>query len=109
LGSWYEQSSGKQCSAVIGYKYANMELVIDALQRAQTLDAQALRDAIAATDIDTVIGHIKYNEQNWCEPMLLGGQWTKVDGKWIQNIIVNKNNTSVPLSSTPMKAIPNSK
>lgn len=109
LGAWYEETTGETCSAVIGYKYANMEIAIDALQRAESLDPQALRDAIAATDLDTIIGHIKYNDQQYSEPMLLGGQWTQdADGKWVQNIIDNTNNTDVPLSETPFAYLPGS-
>jgi len=106
LSNWYEQTTGEQTSAVIGYKYANMEILIDALKRAGTLDAQTLRDTIAATDLNTVIGHITYNELQYCEPMLMGGQWVvSADGKWTQNIVANTFNPLVPLSDTPMTAL----
>lgn len=65
----------------IGFKHGGYEIVIDALRRAQTLEKRALRDAIGKTDLDTILGHIKYNEKHYCETPLVGGQWVK-GKKW---------------------------
>jgi branched-chain amino acid transport system substrate-binding protein len=45
----------------------------DAFERAGTLDKQAVRDAIAATDLATFYGQIKFSESgnNIAKPMVL--------------------------------------
>ena len=35
-----------------------------AIERAGSLDRAAIRDALAATDMDTVVGHVKFNAKN---------------------------------------------
>ena len=70
-------STGKQWTQPIGFKYAGFEIAYDALSRAQTLDKNKLLEAIAATDLNTIVGPIKYNDQNYSETPLVGGQWVK--------------------------------
>ena len=70
-------STGKQWTQPIGFKYAGFEIAYDALSRAQTLDKTKLLEAIAATELNTIVGPIKYNDQNYSETPLVGGQWVK--------------------------------
>jgi branched-chain amino acid transport system substrate-binding protein len=55
-----------QASAVI-------EIWADAFQRAQSLDTEKLRDALARTDMETFYGHIKFSSagNNIAKPMVL--------------------------------------
>jgi branched-chain amino acid transport system substrate-binding protein len=78
--AWTKETQ-KQWTQPIGFKYAGYEIAYDALTRAQTLDKDKLRMAIAATDLDTMVGHIKYNDKNYAETPLVGGQWVKGQ-KW---------------------------
>jgi branched-chain amino acid transport system substrate-binding protein len=59
--------------------------VIDALKRsADPLSREALRDAVKATNLDTLVGRIKFGEgphPNVSRTPILGGQWVKGD-KW---------------------------
>lgn len=55
------------------------EIIIDVLKRAQTLDKEALRNAIAATDLDTVAGHVKFSKEN--VSVVPGGLYQWVKGK----------------------------
>lgn len=110
LAKMWTDATKKQPSAVLGYKHAAIEVAVDALKRAQSLDKNKLRDAIKATNLDTVIGHIQYNEQNFSEAKLVGGQWVK--GKtwpWELNIISNKQVPTVPLAKDPLFFMPGSK
>ncbi len=52
---------------------AAIEIWADAFQRASSLDPQKLRDALAATDLDTFYGHIKFSPagNNISKPMVL--------------------------------------
>lgn len=73
----YEAEFKKPWAAHIGYKYACMEIAIDALKRAETLDKTAIRDAIGATDMTTIVGPIKYGENHVAYTPLVAGQWVK--------------------------------
>lgn len=52
---------------------AAVEIWADAFRRAQSFDTEKLRDALAATDLDTFYGHIKFdsNGKNITKPMVL--------------------------------------
>ena len=41
--------------------YSTVQILVDAIQRANSLDPQAIRDAIAATDTTTVAGPVSFN------------------------------------------------
>jgi len=95
----WTKETGKQWTQPIGYKYAGYEIAADVLRRAETLDKETLRRAIADTNIDTMVGHIKYNKDNYCRTPLVGGQWVK--GKkypWEINIVENSMHPEIPLT-----------
>ena len=110
LAKMWIDAQKTQPAATLGYKHASMEIVVDVLKRAQSLDREKIRAAIKATNIDTMVGHIQYNDKNFAETMLTGGQWVK--GKtwpWELNIISNKKAPQVPLSADKMFLVPDSK
>lgn len=81
----------------IGFKYAAFEIVADTLKRAQTLDKAKVREAIAATNLNTIVGPVKYNNQNFSKTPLVGGQWVK-GKKWPWEIVTtyNKEHPEIP-------------
>ncbi len=96
--------TNKQWTQPLGYKYAAFEIVADVLKRAQTLDKTKVRDAIAATNLNTIVGPIKYNNRNFAKTPLVGGQWVK-GKKWPWEIVItyNKEQPSIP---TAAKTVP---
>jgi ABC-type branched-subunit amino acid transport system substrate-binding protein len=44
--------------------FSGYEILADVLRRAQTLEKEALRKALADTDIDTIQGHTKFRKDN---------------------------------------------
>ncbi len=85
--------------APLGFKYAGYEILADVLKRAQTLDKKALLKAIAETDINTMVGPIKYNDDHYSETPLVGGQWKAgKQFKWEMDIVYNKLNPQIPLT-----------
>jgi branched-chain amino acid transport system substrate-binding protein len=77
LSDAYEAATGKQWCESLAASYGGYEIVADALKRAQTLDKETLRKAIAATDLDTVLGHIKFTEKNISITPSGALQWVK--------------------------------
>jgi branched-chain amino acid transport system substrate-binding protein len=93
----------------IGYKHANVELLVDALQRAKSLEPKKITAALDETSLDTIIGHIEYDEGNACVLNIAIGQWTvDKDGKWSLDIVSNKHQPLIPMSDKKPIPIPGS-
>ena len=57
------EEEGRPADPVVGSAYALIEILADAIERAGTLDHDAVRDAIAATDgLETIVGPITFRE-----------------------------------------------
>ena len=85
----------------IGFKYAGYEIAANVLNRAQSLDKNTIRKAIADTKMDTIVGPISYNEQNYCRTPLVGGQWQKGSKyPWEIKIVNNKLHPEIPTNGT---------
>lgn len=103
----WNKESGKQWTMTLGFSYAPFEAAVDALIRAQSLDKEAIRQAIEATDLDTIIGRIKYNEQHYSQTPLVGGQWYKgADELWHLKIVYNKQHPEIPKTGEMIFPIP---
>jgi len=78
--------TNKEWTQPIGFKYAAFEIVADALKRAQTLDKAKVREAIAATNLNTIVGPVKYTKRIFRERL----SWrTVVKGKkWPWEIVI---------------------
>jgi branched-chain amino acid transport system substrate-binding protein len=107
----YEKASGKQWTQPLGFKHANLEVAIDALKRAKKLEPTAIRDAIAQTDYQSIVGPITWKGgptnpvPNVCITPLVGGQWEKgTKFKYDLNIVFNKTAPTIPLDR-PFSAI----
>jgi len=104
----YTAATGKQWTQPIGFKHANIEVAVDALKRAKKLDAESIRDAIADTDYQSLVGPLKWKGggpgnpvKNVCTTPLVGGQWkpgTKF--KYDLHIVYNGSAPNIKLDST---------
>ncbi|MGP0092657.1 MAG: ABC transporter substrate-binding protein [Xanthobacteraceae bacterium] len=102
----YETATGKQWTQPLGFKHANLEVAIDSLKRAKSLDAAAIRDAIKATDYQSLVGPITWKGgptnpvPNVCTTPLVGGQWKKgTKFKYDLNVVYNQTAPNIPLDS----------
>jgi branched-chain amino acid transport system substrate-binding protein len=60
LNAKHQQRFGRPADVLVGPAYACVQIVANAMQRAGTLDAGAIRDAMAATDLQTVVGPVRF-------------------------------------------------
>jgi branched-chain amino acid transport system substrate-binding protein len=107
----YEKATGKQWTQPLGFKLANLEVAIDVLKRAKKLEPTAIRDAIAQTDYQSIVGPLTWKGgplnpvPNVCITPLVGGQWKKGKKfKYDLEIVSNKTAPNIPLDS-PFDAI----
>ncbi|MBK6713852.1 MAG: ABC transporter substrate-binding protein [Burkholderiales bacterium] len=94
LADAYETGTKKQWTQPLGFAHALFELAVDVLKRSKDLDsAVAIRDAIAATKLDTIVGPISWQGgpvKNVAKTPLVGGQWRK-GGKHKYELVIVDN------------------
>lgn len=107
LADTWSKETGKQWTQPLGFDYAGFEVAADALKRAGSLNKMKIREALARTDLDTMVGHIKFNKENFSLTPIVGGQWVK--GKkwpWDLKIIYNEENPDIPTTGKMIFPIP---
>jgi branched-chain amino acid transport system substrate-binding protein len=102
----YSAATGKEWTQPIGFKHANLEVAVDALKRAKKLDAAAIRDAIAETNYQSLVGPLSWKVgptnpvKNVCTTPLVGGQWNPgTRFKYDLHIVYNKTAPNIPLDN----------
>jgi len=61
INAKHQAEFGRPADILVGPAYACVQLLADAIERAGTLDRDAIRDALADTDMMTVIGPVSFN------------------------------------------------
>jgi len=106
----YEAQTGKQWTQPIGFSHALFEVAIDALKRAKTLEKGAVRNAIAATSIDSIVGPVKWGGKgpfrNVSKTPLVLGQWVKGKKHKYELVIVNNQAAPTVKANGTMKLMP---
>jgi branched-chain amino acid transport system substrate-binding protein len=102
----YTAATGRQWTQPIGFVHALFEVARDALGRvSDTKDAVAVAEAIAATQLDTIVGRVAWDgaglppfaAKNVAKTPLVGGQWRRRDGGGYDLVIVdNQNAPAIP-------------
>ena len=103
----WDKETKKQWTQVLGFKYAGMELAIDILKRAKSIDKNKILKAIEETNLETLIGRIKYNKDHYCLTPIVTGQWIK--GKtwpWEPVIVNNKHFPVIPITADMIFPLP---
>ncbi len=97
IADQWESEQNRQWTQPLGYSHSVLEVAIDVLKRsADPLDREANREALAATDLDTVVGHINFSGQphkNVCTTPIFGGQWVKGE-KWPYDLRIVDNSVN---------------
>jgi branched-chain amino acid transport system substrate-binding protein len=114
LADTYSAETGKQWTQPIGFVHALFEMAADVMGRVSDAgDVDAVVEAIAATDLQTIVGPVKFDgagvppfaAANVCKTPLVGGQWRKRDGGGYDLVIVdNTGHDNIPTGGT-MEAI----
>ena len=60
LNAKHQQRFGRPADVITGPAYACMQIVAVAIEKAGKLDATAIRDALAATNMQTVVGPVRF-------------------------------------------------
>lgn len=102
LAESYETATKKQWTQPLGFTHALFEVAADVLKRAASPDDKAgIRNAIAATNLDTIVGRVAWGSgpvKNVAKTPLVGGQWVKGKKyKYDLVVVTNKLAPNIPL------------
>lgn len=93
LAEAYESSTRKQWTQPIGFAHALFEVASDVLKRSKSTGAKDVRDAVIASNLNTVVGPVKWGGQgpfkNVSKTPLVLGQWGKGKKYKVELTIVN--------------------
>jgi branched-chain amino acid transport system substrate-binding protein len=90
----HQAKYNKPAEALVGAAYAAVQVLFDAVNRVGKPDRDALRDGLAATDLMTVAGPIKFNADGTAQVISVMNQW--LGGK--QVLVWPKDQATQPLS-----------
>jgi branched-chain amino acid transport system substrate-binding protein len=105
LADGYTAATTRQWTQPIGFGHALFEVAADVLSRATSVDDKAaIRDAIKATNLDTIVGKIEWTGTpvpNVAKTPLVGGQWKKgTDFAYDLVIVNNEGQPTIPTAGT---------
>ena len=99
----FEDMTGRQWTQPLGFVHALFEVVTDVVRRVDDIrDADEMAAAIAATNLDSIVGPVAWNgaslppfaQGNVAKTPLVGGQWRKGSDGNLHIVIVD--NTTYP-------------
>ena len=107
LAQKYEAETGREWHGGIGFTHSLFEMAANVVKRAKDpTDKDSLVEAIKATNLDTIVGHIDWSKgpmKNVCKTPLVSGQWVKGE-KWKYDLIVvgNAEAPEIPVAAKPI-------
>ena len=90
LAAAYEAETGNPWTMPLGFKHSLFEVALDALSRTNSTAPSDIRDAIAATRYNSIVGPIDFSAgpvPNIAKTPLVGGQWQMQGGKPVLQIV----------------------
>lgn len=64
LNAMVKTKTGQPTNPAVGPGYASIKVAAAAIEKAGSLDRNAIRNALATTDLDTVVGRVKFGPNN---------------------------------------------
>ena len=75
LNEAHQKRTGRPADPAVGPSYACVQLLADAIQRAGSLDKSKIRDAMAASNMMTVVGPVRFNPDGTSPVRAVLVQW----------------------------------
>lgn len=97
LAEGFSKATGRPWTQPIGFVHALFEVAADVMKRADPTDSEAVIAAIAASNIETIVGKVAWDgsnvppfaARNIAKTPLVGGQWRLKDGGGYDLVIVD--------------------
>ena len=107
LDKRWRDATGQPTHQLVGSGYCQIQNLIDAIERAGTLDKEKVNKAIAETDMMTIRHRMKYDIHQFSRMPICFGQWFKVDTpvKWEFRVIFSQHDF-YPVQAEPIFPLP---
>lgn len=103
---WVEDT-GQPMHQNIGMGYQAVQVLVDAIERAGTLDSTRVNDAIRETDLMTIYHRVVFDENNFSRHPVSFGQWVKTDEPYVwENLVVISQHDFLPATAELIFPIP---
>jgi len=89
----HQDRYNKPADALVGAAYSAVQVLANSIERAGRLDRDALRDALASTDMMTAEGPVKFNPDGTGQVITIANQWQN----GTQMLVWPKENAAAPL------------
>ncbi len=92
LAERWTKETNQPLNPGIGLGYRSVQVLVDAIQRAGSLDAEKVNQALAQTDLMTIAHRVKFDENHFNRGPIAFGQWFKTDKpqKWELKVVFSK-------------------
>jgi branched-chain amino acid transport system substrate-binding protein len=107
LAAAYTKATGKVWTMPLAFKHSLFEVVLAGFKKSEGKGPEAMRDALRATDLDTIVGHVNFKTgpvPSVSKTPLVGGQWQR-KGKDLDLVIVENGMASMVPIGGPLKPI----
>ncbi len=107
LNERWAEETGQPMHQIMGWLYANTQVLFDAIERAGSLDGDKVNEALAQTDVMTIYYRAVFDQDQYCRIPVAFGQWQKTDNPWIwDNPIVYSDHDFMPAEAEMIFPIP---
>ncbi len=108
LAERWTEETGTPLNRNIGPGYSIIQVLIDAIERAGTLDGEAVNAALAETDLMTIRHRVKFEgDTHFSRGPLVYGQWQKTAAEWVWECpVIFSNHNFIEATADPIFPIP---
>jgi branched-chain amino acid transport system substrate-binding protein len=107
LAERWTTAKNQPVNPAIGSGYRSVQVLIDAIQRAKSVNADKVNEALATTDLMTIGSRVKFDASHFNRTPIFFGQWFKTDtaAGWELRTVFSKH-TFVPVQAEPIFPVP---
>ncbi|MFC1868526.1 ABC transporter substrate-binding protein [Thermodesulfobacteriota bacterium] len=107
LDKRWKAASGQPTHQLVGPGYSQIQVLMDAIERAGTLDRDKVNKAVGETDMMTIRHRVKYDQFQFSRMPICFGQWFKTDtpAKWDFKVIFSQHDF-YPVQAKPIFPLP---
>jgi branched-chain amino acid transport system substrate-binding protein len=92
LNERWLKKSGEGMHQNVGMGYQAIQIMIDAIERAGSLDVEKVNQALKKTDLMTIYHRVVYDDENFSRHPVSFGQWITTDKayKWENPVVISQ-------------------
>ncbi|MBP1628449.1 MAG: urea transporter, urea binding protein [Holophagaceae bacterium] len=100
LAARWKAAKNQPLNPAIGPGYRSVQVLVDAIQRAGSLDADKVNAALKDTNLLTIGHRVKFDENHFSRGPVLFGQWFKTEGpeKWELKVVSSKHDFATKIA-----------